>query len=94
MGYSLSKNIAVGRENSVYEAITRGPRWHRGLRHLTEEGTTQAFSTGEQDPNKHSPQTENSPTLLKTAKEKNQNEILAVSKHQMQNKKLKSQVIF
>lgn len=37
-----------------------------------------------------SPQTKNSPTLLKTAKEKNQNKILAfVSKHQMQDKKIK-----
>lgn len=95
MGYSLLKNVAVGRENSVYEAINQGPPVapraeapHRG-------GDSTGFLYRRARPQQTlSPQTENSPTLLKTAKEKNQNEILAVSKHQRQNKKLKSQVIF
>ena len=61
--------------SSIYETTARSLRGRGGG--STSQRRGQAFSAREQDPNAHSPRTENSPTLLKTAKEKNQDEILA-----------------
>lgn len=68
-GYSLSKNIAVGRKSSAYRTRNSEPRskWdgatpdeeqHRLSLHKSKNQHTLSL------------QTENSPTLLKTAKEK------------------------
>ena len=73
-GYSLSQNIAVGRR-ILSMRLQLGA--HGGTEGEAPQRRGQSFSAREQDPNTHSPQTENSPTLLKTAKEKNQNKILA-----------------
>lgn len=77
-GYSLSKNIADGRKSSTYRTCNLEPRskWDGAT---PDEGQHRLSLHKSKNQHTLSPQTENSPTLLKTAKEKKpKNEALAI----------------